>query len=119
MNLGTTHIPLRLDQLSDQLLFVVWNTGEKFSVPFFDLRFECPCASCVDEMTGQRRLTREQVKPDVKPTGIRIVGRYAAQISWNDGHSTGMYHFERLFELCKKYGKLLPQPASNIESPSP
>ncbi len=89
-------------------MLLSWNTGETFSVPYFELRFECPCAVCVDEKTGRRVLTREQVALDVKPMGVELVGRYALQIRWSDQHSTGMYHFDRLFEICGTAGKRNP-----------
>ena len=88
-------------------MVIAWNTGECFSVPYFELRFECPCAVCVDEKTGRRILKREQVAIDVKPRGAEVVGRYALQIRWSDQHSTGMYHFDRLFELCQASGSRL------------
>jgi DUF971 family protein len=88
-------------------LLLGWNTGETFSVPYFELRFECPCAVCVDEKTGRRVLKREDVASDVRPMAVSPVGRYAVQIRWSDNHSTGMYHFDRLFEICESAGKKL------------
>ncbi|MBU6375865.1 MAG: DUF971 domain-containing protein [Bdellovibrionales bacterium] len=82
-----------------------WNSGETYSVPYFDLRFECPCAACVDEKTGRRILKREDIAQDVRPMGVEPIGRYALQIRWSDNHATGMYHFDRLFEICGKYGQ--------------
>jgi DUF971 family protein len=80
-----------------------FDTGEEFKVPYLDLRFECPCATCVDEMTGQRTLRRETLSPNVRPLNIEPVGRYGISIAWSDGHSTGMYHFDRLYEIAKTY----------------
>ena len=63
------------------------------------LRLLCPCAGCVDELTGARTLRPETVDEDVYPTAIHYVGRYALQFVWSDGHSTGIYTFEYLREL--------------------
>jgi len=60
------------------------------------LRLLCPCAGCVDEMTGVRTLKPEMVDDSVYPTAIHYVGRYALQLVWSDGHSTGFYTFEYL-----------------------
>ena len=60
------------------------------------LRLLCPCAGCVDEMTGVRTLTPRMVDDHVYPTAIHYVGRYAIQCVWSDGHSTGFYTFEYL-----------------------
>jgi DUF971 family protein len=76
--------------------------GVSFDVAALDLRFACPCANCVDEMTGKRTLKRESIKPDVRPTEIQPVGRYGIHIAWSDGHRTGMYHFDSLYAMRPK-----------------
>lgn len=88
----------------DANLGMLWDSGENTQIPFADLRFECACAECVDEWTRQRKMTRERVASDIRPLSIEPVGRYAIQISWSDGHKTGIYTFESLYELSK--GKL-------------
>ena len=97
--------PTQVQPLPPSDLLLAWTTGEKYSLPYPELRFHCPCANCVDENTGRRMITREQVKEDVRVTGAHVVGRYALQISFSDGHSTGMFHFDRLYELCREAGK--------------
>ena len=77
---------------------VKWQDGHESLYPANYLRFHCPCAGCVDEVTGQRRLVA--VAQDVRPLGIQLVGRYAISIQWSDGHSTGIYGFEMLRKLC-------------------
>ncbi|MFC1575990.1 DUF971 domain-containing protein [Gemmatimonadota bacterium] len=64
------------------------------------LRLNCPCAGCVDEMTGRRTLTPEMVEEGIYPSAIHYVGRYALQFVWSDGHDTGFYTFETLRALC-------------------
>jgi DUF971 family protein len=75
---------------------------EDFTLPYLELRFECPCASCVDEITGRRTLKKESLKPDVKPRKIEPVGNYGIHVDWSDGHRTGMYHFDKLYQLAQK-----------------
>ncbi len=82
-------------------LSMTFDTGENFKISNLELRFQCPCATCVDEITGQRTLKRETLRPDVRPKNIEPVGRYGIKILWSDGHSTGMYHFDRLYELAR------------------
>ena len=100
-------VPTRIDKHGPGELLVAWNTGESFTVPYLDIRFQCPCAVCVDEHTGQRVLKRESIPADIRPTAVQLVGRYAVQILWSDGHSTGMYHYDRLHDLCRLHGKPL------------
>ena len=77
-------------------LRIVWGDGEFAEYAPRDLRVRCPCAGCVDEMTGRRILVPEMVPEDVYPTAIHYVGRYALQFMWSDGHSTGIYPYEFL-----------------------
>ena len=83
---------------------ITWNTGETFALPYLDLRYYCPCAACVDEHTGKRTVKRESLNPEVRLTGAQVVGRYGLHLKWSDGHSTGMVHFDNLYELCKNLG---------------
>lgn len=80
---------------------IAWSTGETTVTSFIDLRFECRCAECVDEWTARRRITREQVRADVKPTLVEPVGRYAIKIDWSDGHRTGIYTYDLLYSIAK------------------
>jgi len=81
-------------------LKVKWQDGHEGIYPARYLRFQCPCAGCVDEVTGQRRLTASMVPQDIKPLGIQLVGRYAITIEWSDGHRTGIYPFDLLRKVC-------------------
>ena len=40
------------------------------------------------------------VPDDIRALDIELVGRYAIQFTWSDGHSTGIYSFETLREIC-------------------
>ncbi len=108
MNLTPTRIEPYSEPGSEPLqLLLEWNNGERFAVPYFEIRFQCPCANCVDEKTGKRVLRRESVRPDIRPTAVQLIGRYAVQITWSDQHATGMFHYDRLHELCLQHGRKL------------
>lgn len=81
-------------------LRIRWKDGKDCVYPPRFLRLKCPCAACVDEMTGRRMLTDEMVDEAVYPLEIQYVGRYALRFAWSDGHSTGIYPYEYLKELC-------------------
>jgi len=92
--------PVEIGPSSDgSMLRIEWKDGvvSEF-VPRY-LRLLCPCAGCVDEMTGVRTLEPDMVDESVYPTAIHYVGRYAIQCVWSDGHSTGIYTYEYLREL--------------------
>src|SRR5205814_28476 len=68
------------------------------------LRKNCPCASCLEERSKPadpfRVLTPEEVAAGApQPVAMRPVGHYAYQITWNDGHDTGIYTLEQLRAL--------------------
>jgi DUF971 family protein len=80
-------------------LRIAWKDGVVSEYLPRYLRLLCPCAGCVNEMTGVRTLTPEMVDEGVYPTAIHYVGRYALQPVWSDGHSTGIFTFEMLREM--------------------
>lgn len=80
-------------------LRVLWQDGRVSLYEPRALRLACPCAACVDEMTGRRILIPARVPEDVYPTAIEYVGRYALQFVWSDGHTTGIYPFSYLRRL--------------------
>lgn len=103
-NFDKSTIPNRVEPHSPTEMLFGWSNGENYAVPYFEIRFYCPCANCVDEHTGKRTLKREQVAADVKPTEVHAVGRYALQVTWSDKHSTGMYPFNLLYSICLEKG---------------
>jgi DUF971 family protein len=93
--------PLEIAPTDDeQRLRVRWRDGHTSEFDPRFLRLRCPCAGCVEEMTGRPLLRPETVPADVYPLAIRYVGRYALQFDWSDGHRTGIYPFDQLRRIC-------------------
>jgi len=101
------YLPTQIEPFSPTEIYIAWNNGEKFTVPYLEIRYHCPCAGCVDEHTGQRTIEKKSIHPDIRAIKVQTIGRYAIQITWSDGHDTGMYHYDRLYELSQKQGKEL------------
>lgn len=97
--------PTKIEPFSPTEMSMSWNNGGQYVVPYVEIRYYCPCAGCVDEHTGERTIQKSSINPDLRATDVQLIGRYAIQISWSDGHNTGMYHYDRLFELCEKQGR--------------
>lgn len=91
--------PLEVNRHGAHDIQIRWNSGEEAVYPARFLRGQCPCATCVDEVTGNRIVNESALPILVYPTKIEPVGRYAIQIFWSDGHSTGIYTWERLYGL--------------------
>ena len=93
-------IPSEITRANVHDVLIKWKDGHESLFLAHLLRFLCPCAGCVDETTGRRMLTEAMIAEDVHPLKINLVGRYAIQIDWSDGHRTGIYSFTKLRELC-------------------
>jgi len=91
--------PQQIRQSGPRHLAITWSDGVESVYEVRALRLACACAHCVDEWTGAETLDPESVPVDVEPRRIAPVGRYAIQIDWSDGHSTGIYSFRRLRDL--------------------
>ena len=70
----------------------------------FDLRADCRCALCVEEMTGKSLLDIFSLPPDVKPISMAPIGRYALSVDWSDGHKS-LFPFRQIATLGDKYAE--------------
>jgi len=92
--------PTEIRRVDDRELHVTWADGHRSVFANRWLRQSCPCAMCVDELSGRRILDPASVSPEVRAEEISLVGRYAIRIRWSDRHATGLYTFEKLREWC-------------------
>ena len=92
-------VPKAMRQAGPGQLAIDWTDGHSSVYDVRALRLACPCAQCVDEMTGKKTLDEASVPADVKPVVINPVGRYAIHIDWSDGHRTGIYTYAYLRSL--------------------
>lgn len=73
-----------------------WDNGRELTVNNRDLRLSCHCALCVDEINGKQLFDPSKIPTDVAPEAIAPLGNYALSITWNDGHSSGIYPYAML-----------------------
>lgn len=83
---------------------IEWEDGQcsRFSAPF--LRGQCPCAQCVNELTGVRMLDPASVPADVTQSDLAMVGNYAITMRFSDGHHTGIFPFGYLRRIATPEG---------------
>ncbi|HIN06641.1 MAG TPA: DUF971 domain-containing protein [Dehalococcoidia bacterium] len=87
-------------EIQEQAIVILWDDGHRSPYPHRFLRLRCPCASCVDEMTGRPRLDPDTVPQDVSALDQMQVGNYALQFLWSDAHYTGIYPYKYLISHC-------------------
>lgn len=94
-NKAATEPPQSIE-IDDKNQFLVAWPGVLSVIPALRLRDACPCAGCIEEGTGRKILDTATIPADIRALEVRPVGSYAVQISWSDGHSSGIYSWETL-----------------------
>jgi DUF971 family protein len=75
---------------------VTWEDGHLSVFPLDYLRSWCPCAVCQGHSAQARYLDLHEQEL----VHLDGVGNYALSLTWQDGHSTGIYSFRMLRQLC-------------------
>jgi len=96
MRFNNPEIPREITRVNDHDIKIIWKDGEETIHIARDLRLACPCALCVEEMSGRKLLDPDTVPDDVQPKELHLVGRYALKVEWSDGHDTGIYTYLNL-----------------------
>ncbi len=94
--------PVQILEESDSELSITWSDDIKTGFKAAQLRRLCPCAGCVNEWTGERMLKADTVADDLTIAKTSIVGRYALNFHFSDGHETGIFSFKYLREIGEK-----------------
>ncbi|SRR5581483_2959328 len=94
--------PSNIQVIGDELA-IAWNDGGESYLKLDALRRACPCAGC----QGEPDVLGQIAKPGLTHTpasfrlrSFQMVGGYAWQPRWEDGHSTGLYSFPYLQRLA-------------------
>jgi DUF971 family protein len=96
---------ITLDKTAGELR-IAWADGATCRYPLSHLREACPCVEC----RGGHEYMGRHTDPDdilaLRPArsyaveSLEMVGNYALQPFWDDGHHSGLYTFEYLRRLC-------------------
>ena len=92
--------PVQIVEESDSEISIKWSDDSESRFSATQLRRVCPCAGCVDEWTGKKTLQDAEVSDDLTFKHTSIVGRYALNFHFSDGHETGIYSFRYLRDLA-------------------
>ena len=91
-----TPLEIKLHQKS-RVLEISFDDGRSFRLPYEFLRVYSPSAEVRGHGPGQEVL--QTGKRLVEIRSLEPVGSYAVQPLFSDGHSTGIYSWEYLYEL--------------------
>jgi DUF971 family protein len=96
--------PLDMQQIGTELA-IKWPDGKEDFIALEKLRRACPCAGCKGERDVMGNLHKG---PDIPLMAksfelrtLNLVGTYAVQPVWGDGHATGLYSFDYLRRITE------------------
>ncbi len=107
---ATTPVEIELDREGRKLRFG-WADGARSDYGWEYLRWRCPCALCQGEgdrpgaLEGRTSLS----EAETEMADVELVGRYAVQPTWRDGHDTGIYTFRALRAAAERDGLVSPR----------
>ncbi len=89
-------------------LEIIWQDDVTCRYPLGHLREACPCVEC---RGGHSKMGMAHAPEDILKLvprrsyvmiDLKMVGNYALQPFWDDGHDTGIYTWELLRYLCPR-----------------
>jgi DUF971 family protein len=111
----TTPAPteIKLRQQS-RVMEIAFADGRTFSLSYEFLRVHSPSAEVRGHGPGQEVL--QSGKREVDIVGVEPVGSYAIQPRFSDGHDTGIYSWDYLYELGLGHDRLWTEYLERLEA---
>ena len=94
--------PVQIVEESDSEVSIKWSDDAETRYDAVQLRRSCPCAGCINEWTGEKMLDDTRIPEDISFEHTSIVGRYALNFHFSDGHDSGIFSFAFLRKLSDK-----------------
>jgi DUF971 family protein len=104
---------IKLHQKS-RVMEVTFSDGRGFRLPYEYLRVYSPSAEVRGHGPGQEVL--QAGKRNVEIRSLEPVGSYAVQPVFSDGHSTGIYSWDYLYELGENQEQLWQEYLKRLEA---
>jgi len=96
-----------------RVLEIAFDDGSTFRLPFEFLRVHSPSAEVKGHGRGQETL--QVGKRDVTIDSLQPVGHYALQLAFSDGHDSGIYSWDYLYELGASQERLWAEYLAQLE----
>jgi DUF971 family protein len=106
MSVSASHRPRDIDvNRSDRTVTITWADWHTSTYSLAWLRANCPCATCREERwqaqnPGEELSLSSKPPPVAEVESASLVGGYAIQFTWADGHAAGIYGFAALRRSC-------------------
>ena len=109
------HTPteIKLHQVSRQME-ITFGDGKRFELSYEFLRVYSPSAEVRGHGPGQEVL--QVGKKDIEIVAIEPVGSYAVQPRFSDGHDSGLYSWDYLYEIASDRDQLWQQYLQRLEA---
>lgn len=98
---------------ASRVLEIAFDDGATFRLPFEFLRVHSPSAEVRGHGRGQETL--QVGKRDVVIDALQPVGHYALQLAFSDGHDSGIYSWDYLYELGANQERLWGEYLADLE----
>lgn len=99
---------------ASRVLEIAFDDGARFRLPFEFLRVYSPSADVRGHGPGQETL--QEGKRNVTIDELRPVGHYAIQPTFSDGHDSGIYAWDYLYELGTQQERLWGEYLQRLEA---
>jgi len=103
---------IKLHQVS-RLLEITFDDGKTFQLTCEFLRVHSPSAEVRGHGPGQETL--QSGKKNVEIKTVEPVGNYAVQLAFSDGHNTGIYSWDILYDYGARQSELWQQYLERVE----
>ena len=95
--------PQQVKILKKDKLKIIWENSTETILSLKYMRDECPCAGCKGEtilLKTYRPPAPKVITPEMyQVKNLEVVGDYAIQVTWKDGHNTGIYSWDYIKQL--------------------
>jgi len=95
--------PVDIQQIGREVA-IKWDDGGEDYISLEGLRRACPCAGCKGERDIMGNLHKGPEQPlserSFELRSMNVVGSYALQPVWGDGHNTGLFTFDYLKQVA-------------------
>lgn len=101
VEVNSNELTPEIRQLDKHTFAIHWGDGCTSSFRLSEIQGLCPCAGCVDEATGERKIDPKSIPADLVAKTVQSVGLYAIKFEFMSGCSNGIYSYDYLRQIAR------------------